>query len=166
MSNRATLINKATPDYADSDVDSGFLATKYSVAVFWPSLFTEECLRYLDHREAGDGQLSRIPYLASRTEDAVARWRLRRKRFTRLSAKGWAAADAFDARLGTLSHPYLVLDTWEIWMMDAERFDKFLLDSIAQSERGDLVALIEQAHIRMEEGREEVHQYMGFAWDT
>lgn len=166
MSNRATLINKATPDYADSDIDSGFLAAKYSIAVFWPSLFAEDGLRYLEYRDAGDGQLYRIPFLAARTQDAVARWRLRRKRFSTLSAKGQAAAEAFDGRLGTLTHPYLVLDTWEVWMMDGEGFDKFLLDSIAQSERGDLVALLEQAHIDIEEGREEDHQYMGFSWNT
>ena len=166
MSNRATLINKATPDYTETDIDSGFLATKYSIAVFWPSLFAEDGLRYLEHRDDGDGQLYRIPFLATTTADAVARWRLRRKRFSTLSAKGQAAADAFDARLGTLPQPHLVLDTWEIWMLDAEGFDKFLLDSIAQSERGDLAALIEQAHIDMEEGREEVHQYMGFDWNA
>jgi len=164
MSNRATLINKMVPEYGASDIDSGSLASKYSVAVLWPSLFAQQDLHFLDHRDDESGETFRIPYLQTPTASALSRWQIRKRLFTSLSPIGMAGVESFDGSLGAMTKPYLILDTWEIWMMYEKDFDVFLLDSIEQSARGDLSALIEQAHIR--EDQEDVRHYTGFAWNS
>ena len=164
MSNRSTLINKSTPDYGVSDIDSGTLAAKYSIAVLWPPLFDREDLHYLDYIDDSSGETFRIPYLTTSLLSALSRWQVRKRLFSSLSEVGLAAVESFDSSLASMTQPYLVLDTWEIWMLYEKDFDLFLFESIEQSVRGDLSALIEQAHIR--DGQEGIHQYAGFAWNT
>lgn len=164
MSNRSTLINKSTPDYAASDIDSGFLAAKYSIAVFWPSLFDQQDLRCLNHVNDTSGEAFRIPYLTTPLSAALARWYARKRSFSSLSNIALKAVESFDSSLALLTKPHLILDTWEIWTMYEKDFDLFLLGFIEQSQRGDLSALIEQANIR--DGQEDIGHYTGFAWNT
>jgi hypothetical protein len=70
MSNRTTLVNKAAPVYTEDDVDSGFLAAKYSIAVLWPALFEEEeDLKHLEVKNQS-GESFSVPYLCAPTERA------------------------------------------------------------------------------------------------
>lgn len=164
MSNRSTLINKATPDYQASDIGSGSLAAKNSIAVFWPSLFDREDLHCMDYLDEQSGKSFRIPYLSTTLSQALPRWQTRKRLFASLSEAGRSAMAQFDSTLASMTKPYLILDTSELWMLSDEGFEVFLLESIEQSAKGDLSALLDQAQIW--EGHEHLHQYTGFAWNT
>jgi len=163
MGNRSTLINKATPDYQISDIGSGSLAAKNSIAVFWPSLFDREDLHYMDYLDEQSRQSFRIPHLSTPVPQALHRWQTRKRSFSSVSAVGLSAMSQFDSTLASMTKPYLIMDTWEIWTLSDEGLETFLLESIEQSAKGDLSALMEQAQIR--EGNEHLYQYTGFPWN-
>jgi hypothetical protein len=163
MANRATLVNKDTVDYSEQDVDSGCLAINYSIAVLWFALYTCNDLRYLEHQAADTGEHFKIPYLSTTTSQARENLRKRIPVLSKhLSAIGKEAMKELERILSNWAKPFVVLDTWEIWMMEVEGFDEFLVESINNIEEGNLFPLTEQAFIR--EGEEEVHQYIGFEW--
>ena len=163
MANRATLINKAEPSYSDADVGSGFLATNYSIAVLWPIIFQRTDLRYFEGTDSESGEAFRVPYLATTVNAGLQNWKKRESIIRKaLSPIGLAAMEQLEGTLSQLKERFVLLDTWELWMMEPEGFDVELMTYIEEVSCGRVSKLKEQCSIRLDE--EEIYHYMGYQW--
>lgn len=155
MANITTLVSKSTFKYTVDDVGTGFLEAKYGISALWPALFRATDIRYLDDPEGADR--GPIPYLATTAREAGTNLAARRDRLLAvLPPVGMEGLERLAELIDGLRKQYLILDTYELWDMGAEAFDTFLIESVQQVERGDLMDLVAQAG-----GEEATYVYLG-----